>query len=90
MAAAHVAVATENFMALEYHSVDVPWWDDIVTGLPKPIVRDGFIEVTDRPGLGIDDVADEVIAGHLQEGVTGIWQPTDRWDDEWSWDRTWS
>jgi L-alanine-DL-glutamate epimerase-like enolase superfamily enzyme len=35
MAAAHVAVATENFMALEYHSVDVPWWDDIVTGLPK-------------------------------------------------------
>ena len=24
MAAAHVAVATENFMALEYHSVDVP------------------------------------------------------------------
>jgi gluconate/galactonate dehydratase len=27
---------------------------------------------------------------HLQPGVTGIWQPTDEWDDEWSWDRTWS
>ncbi len=35
MAAAHVAVATENFLALEYHSVDVPWWDDIQIGLPK-------------------------------------------------------
>ena len=27
---------------------------------------------------------------HLQPGVTGIWQPTDHWDDEYSWDRTWS
>ena len=90
MAAAHVAVATENFMALEYHSADVPWWDDIVTGLPKPLVKDGFIEVPDKPGLGIDDVVDEVISQHLQPGVKGIWQSTDRWDDEYSWDRTWS
>ena len=90
MAAAHVAVATENFMALEYHSVEVDWWDDIVTGLPKPLVKDGFITVPDKPGLGIDDVVDEVISQHLQEGVKGIWQPTDHWDDEYSWDRTWS
>jgi gluconate/galactonate dehydratase len=90
MAAAHVAVATENFMALEYHSVDVPWWDDIQIGLPKPIVKDGFITVTDRPGLGIEDLNDDLLMQHLQPGVTGIWQPTDRWDDEWSWDRTWS
>jgi L-alanine-DL-glutamate epimerase-like enolase superfamily enzyme len=90
MAAAHVAVATENFMALEYHSVEVDWWDDIVTGLPKPLVKDGFITVPDKPGMGIDDVVDEVISQHLQEGVKGIWQPTDHWDDEYSWDRTWS
>ena len=90
MAAAHVAVATENFMALEYHSVDVTWWDDIVTGLPRPLVRDGFIEVPDKPGLGIDDIVDEVILQHLQPGVTGVWQPTERWDNEYSWDRTWS
>jgi L-alanine-DL-glutamate epimerase-like enolase superfamily enzyme len=90
MAAAHVAVATENFLALEQHAVDIPWWDDIVVGLPKPLVRDGFIEVPDKPGLGIDDIDDGVIAAHLQEGATGIWEPTDRWDDEYSWDRTWS
>jgi L-alanine-DL-glutamate epimerase-like enolase superfamily enzyme len=90
MAAAHVAVATENFLALEQHAVDVPWWDDIVTGLDKPIVMDGFIEVPDKPGLGIDDVNDEVIREHLQDGATGTWEPTDRWDDEESWDRTWS
>jgi len=90
MAAAHVAVATENFLALEQHSVDVPWWNDIAIGLPKPLVRDGFIEVPAKPGLGIDDIDDAVIAKHLQPGVTGIWQPTDGWDNEWSWDRTWS
>jgi L-alanine-DL-glutamate epimerase-like enolase superfamily enzyme len=90
MAAAHVAVATENFLALEQHAVDVPWWDDIAIGPPKPIVRDGFIEVPDKPGLGIDAIDDTVIAEHLQPGASGIWQPTDQWDDEWSWDRTWS
>ena len=90
MAAAHVAVATENFMALEYHSADVGWWDDIVTGLPKPLVHDGYITVSDKPGLGIDDVVDEVIRQHLQPGATGIWQSTEHWDNEYSWDRTWS
>jgi L-alanine-DL-glutamate epimerase-like enolase superfamily enzyme len=90
MAAAHVAVATENFMALEYHSVDVPWWDDIVTGLPEAPGQGRLHPCSDKPGLGIDDVVDEVIAQHLQPHATGIWQPTDRWDDEYSWDRTWS
>ena len=90
MAAAHVAVATENFLALEQHSVDVPWWDDIAVGLPKPIVQAGFIHVPDKPGLGIDDIDDAVIREHLQPGVKDIWEPTNRWDDEWSWDRTWS
>ena len=84
MAAAHVAVATENFLALEQHAVDVPWWDDIAIGLPKPLVRDGFIEVPDKPGLGIDDIDDAVIREHLQPGASGIWQPTDQWDDEYS------
>ncbi len=90
IAAAHVATATENFLALEYHSVEVDWWDDIQVGLPKPIVKDGFITLTDKPGLGIDDLDDGVLMQHLQPGVSGIWQPTDQWDDDHSWDRTWS
>ncbi len=90
IAAAHIATATENFLALEYHSVDVPWWDDIVTGFDGPIVKDGFITLSDKPGLGIDDLNDEVLMAHLQQGVTGIWQPTDQWDNDMSWDRTWS
>jgi L-alanine-DL-glutamate epimerase-like enolase superfamily enzyme len=90
IAAAHIATATENFLALEYHSVDVDWWDDIVTGFDGPIVQNGFITLSDKPGLGIDDLNDEVLMQHLQPGVTGIWQPTDQWNDDISWDRTWS
>jgi hypothetical protein len=30
---------------LENHSVDVPWWGDLVEGVEKPIVNKGFITV---------------------------------------------
>ena len=42
MANVHCAAATENFIALEHHSVDVPWWEDLVTGPEKPIFRNGL------------------------------------------------
>ncbi len=90
MAAAHSVAATENFLALEYHSVDVPWWDDIARGLPKPLVKDGFIEIPDAPGLGIEALNDEVIAEHLHPDIMGLWEPTDQWNDDWSHDRLWS
>jgi L-alanine-DL-glutamate epimerase-like enolase superfamily enzyme len=34
---------------LEHHSVDVPWWEDLVTGVPKPIFQKGFAVPSDRP-----------------------------------------
>ena len=55
--AAHVqlaAVLPDNFIAFEYPVARPEWWYDIVEGLPSPIVRDGLIEVWDRPGLGVD------------------------------------
>ena len=53
MANVHCAAATENFLVLENHSVDVPWWGDLVDGIDKPIVNHGFITVPDKPGLGV-------------------------------------
>jgi len=90
LAAAHVAAATENFLALEFHAVDVPWWHELVTGVDGPIVKNGFIDISDKPGLGINNLNDEVIRGHIHPDIPGLWEPTDEWDDEWSWDRTWS
>ncbi len=54
--AAHVQVAAalpDNYIAFEYPLGNPAWWYDIVDGLPRPIVRDGFIDVWDAPGLGV-------------------------------------
>lgn len=90
LAAVHSVAATENFLALEFHSVDVPWWDDLINGLPKPLVQDGYITVPDAPGLGIESLNDDVIAEHLHPGFPGLWLPTEEWNQSWSHDRLWS
>ncbi len=90
LAAAHCAAASENFLALEFHSADVDWWPDMVTGAAGPIVRNGWVEVSDRPGLGIDGFNDEVLRAHADPARPEAWDPTDQWDHEWSHDRLWS
>jgi L-alanine-DL-glutamate epimerase-like enolase superfamily enzyme len=90
MAAVHSVAATENLLALEYHSADIPWWDDLVSGLPRPLVNHGFIEVPDSPGLGIEALNDEVIREHIHPDIPGLWEVTDQWNDELSHDRLWS
>jgi L-alanine-DL-glutamate epimerase-like enolase superfamily enzyme len=79
MANVHCAAATDNFLVLENHSVDVPWWNDLVDGVEKPIVNKGFITVPDKPGLGIT-LNDEVMKQHLLE--PGYFEPTPQWDKE--------
>ncbi|MGE5646818.1 MAG: mandelate racemase/muconate lactonizing enzyme family protein [Acidobacteriota bacterium] len=83
----HCAAATENFLVLENHSVDVPWWNDLVEGVEKPIVNKGFVTVPNKPGLGIT-LNDDVVKQHLLE--PSYFEPTPEWDKERSWDRTWS
>ena len=90
MAAVHVAAATRNFLALEVHSVDVPWWEDLVTGLPKPLIHNGHIKVPNAPGLGIEGLNEDLIKEKLHSDFPGAWAPTDQWDKEWSNDRIWS
>jgi L-alanine-DL-glutamate epimerase-like enolase superfamily enzyme len=88
MANLHCAAATENFVSLEHHSVDVNWWEDMVTGIPKPIFQRGFATPPDRPGLGIE-LNEEVVKAHLKPG-TQYFAPTPEWNEERSWDRLWS
>jgi len=84
MACVHCAAATRNFLALENHSLDVPFWQDLVTGVEKPIIDKGFIKVPDTAGLGIT-LNDEEIKRHLKPG-TGYFEPTPMWDEPQSWD----
>ena len=89
MASVHCAAATENFLACENHSLDVPWWSAMVQeGVSHPIVNHGWIDVPDRPGLGVT-LNEDVVKQHLAPG-TGYFDPTPQWDQERSWDRLWS
>jgi L-alanine-DL-glutamate epimerase-like enolase superfamily enzyme len=88
MANVHCAAATQNFLALENHSLDVPWWSSMVVEGKSPIVNHGWIDVPDRPGLGVT-LNEEVVRQHLAPG-TGYFDPTPQWDQERSWDRLWS
>ena len=88
MGCVHTAAATENFIALEHHSVDNPWWEDLVTGLDKPMVKDGFVEVPEKPGVGLE-LNEEAVKEHLRKGEE-LFAPTDEWTEHRSWDRQWS
>jgi len=90
MAALHCAAAVPHVLAVEYHSVDIPWWNDLAIGIDNPLFRDGFARVPDGPGLGITELNEELIAQHIHEKYPGQWEPTDQWNKEWANDRTWS
>ena len=89
LASVHCAAATENFIALEHHFADVPFWNDFVDGVPKPLIQDGYIRVPDAPGLGFT-LNEDAVKAHLRPEDQGFFEPTPQWDTERSWDRLWS
>ena len=89
LAAVHCAAATENFIALEHHFAEVPFWSDLIDGLPKPIIQNGYIPVPDAPGLGFT-LNEAAVREHLIPEDPGFFEPTPQWDAERSWDRLWS
>ncbi|MBP39094.1 MAG: mandelate racemase [Chloroflexi bacterium] len=99
MANAHSAMAMENFIALEMHSVDNPWWNDIVdlVGQEGDVIQNGYVNVTDAPGLGLE-INEEAVAENLAKasearaGVypDGVFGDTSEWDELDAHDRVWS
>jgi L-alanine-DL-glutamate epimerase-like enolase superfamily enzyme len=67
IAAVHVCATIPNFLALEYHSHNIPLWSSMLD-LKDPI-QDGYIAVPQGPGLGIS-VDEREIASHLRRGET--------------------
>jgi len=90
MACVHCAAATQNFLALEHHSVDLPWWESLVKMTDgKAIITKGFANVPDSPGLGIE-LNEDVVKEHLHAKDKSFFAPTDEWNEKRSHDRTWS
>lgn len=91
MANVHCAAATQNFLALEHHSVDVPWWESLVkTTDGRKLIEKGYANVPlTAPGLGIE-LVDEVVKQHLHAKDKTYFAPTPQWDELRSHDRTYS
>ena len=67
VAGGHVCAAMKNFLVMEFHAHDVPWWGDLVRGGGR--IENGFIHLTDAPGHGL--TLDENIArAHLAPGAS--------------------
>ncbi len=93
LASVHCAAATENFLALEFHDADTSSYDDLVEGLPKPLVKDGFVQVPDRPGLGItlnEAAVKDALRRRGRDPEREFFPPTEQWNVERSNDRLWS
>jgi L-alanine-DL-glutamate epimerase-like enolase superfamily enzyme len=68
IAAAHVGAASRNFLGLEYHFIETPWIGSFVRR-DVPLFRDGRVELTDAPGLGVE-LDEEVCRQRLAPGET--------------------
>ncbi len=79
IAGAHVGSTLNNFVCMECHSVDyLSWWQQLVTGVPQPLIDKGFITVPDAPGLGIE-LNEPVVKEHLR--LPGYFEPTPEYDN---------
>ncbi len=78
MASVHLAATLKNFIVMENHAIDMPWWGDLINGPKKPIIQDGHIPVPDTPGLGVE-LNEPVVKEHLR--YPGYFEPTPMFDD---------
>ncbi|MDZ4765384.1 MAG: mandelate racemase/muconate lactonizing enzyme family protein [Chloroflexota bacterium] len=90
LASVHCAAATDNFLVLENHSVDIPRWNDLCTDLPRPLIVDGYINVPETPGLGFGDIDLECMREFVNTKDPMAFESTEHWDVEYSHDRLWS
>lgn len=91
MANVHCAAASQNFLALEHHSVDLPWWENLVKTVGGfKMIDKGFATVPlTAPGLGIE-LNEEVLKKHIHPSDKSYFKSTKEWDELRSHDRTFS
>jgi L-alanine-DL-glutamate epimerase-like enolase superfamily enzyme len=65
MASAHVGAAIPNALALEYHSYELGWWEDLVE--EDGLIEDGHMAVGEEAGLGLT-LDFDAVEEHLADG----------------------
>jgi L-alanine-DL-glutamate epimerase-like enolase superfamily enzyme len=66
--AAQWAASIRDYIALETVTGEGGWMDQVLL-LDGPYIKNGFIQVTDKPGLGVE-LNPDVVRAHLAEGET--------------------
>jgi L-alanine-DL-glutamate epimerase-like enolase superfamily enzyme len=77
MAVVHMIATLKDFVVMENHAVDIPWWGDLVSGPSKPIIQDGYIPVPETPGIGVE-LNEDACRQHLR--IPGYFEPTPQFD----------
>jgi len=60
LASAHVCASVPNFFRQEFMFNDVAWRDTVITHPIKDMIVDGHLHLSDRPGLGVDLIEEEM------------------------------
>lgn len=60
LASAHVCASVPNFFRQEFMFHDVPWRDTVIDHPIQAMVKEGHLQLSDRPGLGVDLVEKEM------------------------------
>lgn len=60
LASAHVCASVPNFFRQEFIFNDVKWRDTVIDHPIKDMIKDGYLILSDRPGLGVDLIEAEM------------------------------
>jgi len=66
IATCHVCAAVPNFLALEFHHLAHPFWNELT--LEGPLIQNGYITVPNAPGLGVT-LNEEAVRRHAKENL---------------------
>ncbi|MFD3004206.1 mandelate racemase/muconate lactonizing enzyme family protein [Thermus tengchongensis] len=53
LASAHLAATVPNFLLLEHHGLEVPFFTELVSGRESPLIQEGHLILEPQPGLGV-------------------------------------
>ncbi len=62
----HVMAAVPNFLVLEFHHLDNPFWEGIVN--EGPLIQEGHIDVPNLPGLGVT-LNEDLLKNNFRENL---------------------
>ena len=60
LASAHVCASVPNFFRQEFMFNDVTWRDEIISHPINEMIKDGYLHLSERPGLGVDLIEEEM------------------------------